>query len=78
MFHKIRSIKPIQNNILEVTFVCGAVKNYDYRVLNRSEFDDLENIPGLFPQVKVDVGGYGISWNDNLDIAAEELWYNGK
>ena len=26
---------------------------------------------------KVDVGGYGVYWNDELDIAADELWENG-
>ena len=38
----------------------------------------LKNIDGLFDQVKVDVGGYGISWNDDLDLSCEELWINGK
>ena len=31
----------------------------------------------LFNNVTVDTGGYGISWNDNLDIEAEEIWENG-
>ena len=31
----------------------------------------------LFKMVEVDVGGYGVSWNDELDISAEELWENG-
>ena len=34
-------------------------------------------IPGLFEQVKVDSGGYGISWNDELDLSCNELYYNG-
>ena len=25
----------------------------------------------------VDVSGYGIIWNDKIDLAAEELYYNG-
>ena len=28
--------------------------------------------------VKVDAGGYGISWNDNIDLSSNELWENGK
>ena len=31
----------------------------------------------LFYKVHVDVGGYGIIWNDKIDLAAEELYYNG-
>lgn len=28
--------------------------------------------------VQVDPGGYGISWNDNVDLSENELWINGK
>jgi len=28
--------------------------------------------------VKVDAGGYGISWNDDIDLSEYELWTNGK
>lgn len=31
----------------------------------------------LFDNIQVDTGGYGISWNDELDLDAEELWENG-
>ena len=31
----------------------------------------------LFKDVSVDIGGYGISWNDELDIDAETLWSEG-
>jgi hypothetical protein len=27
--------------------------------------------------VRVDSGGYGISWNDDVDISEYELWTNG-
>ena len=33
--------------------------------------------PEGFGCVCVDVGGYGIVWNDNLDLACDELWENG-
>ena len=26
----------------------------------------------------VDVGGYGIVWNDDVDLSCDELWENGK
>lgn len=40
-------------------------------------FRDLRDIAGLYRQVKVDIGGLGISWNDTIDLAAEELRVNG-
>jgi hypothetical protein len=33
---------------------------------------------GLFEQAKVAGGGYGIYWNDDLDIGCDELYINGK
>lgn len=42
------------------------------------QFQIFENEPSLFEQVQVDAGGYGISWNDELDLDAEEIWHNGK
>ena len=33
--------------------------------------------PEVFSSVIVDVGGYGIVWDDELDISCEELWENG-
>ena len=40
-------------------------------------FQPLQDIPGLFQQASVDVGGYGVSWNDDIDSDGEELWANG-
>ena len=40
-------------------------------------FSPLRDVPGLFQQVCVDPGGYGISWNDDIDLDASELWENG-
>ncbi len=31
----------------------------------------------LFKCVKVDAGGYGVSWNDEIDLSESELWLNG-
>jgi hypothetical protein len=45
--------------------------------LNRFEaFSALEN-PELFEAVEVDTGGYGIIWNDDIDLSCDELWDNG-
>ena len=55
-------------------------KRYDISWLftDYPQFSQLEKEAGLFESVTVDVGGYGISWNDELDLAAEEIWNNGE
>ncbi len=79
MFNKIIDVKPISEYILLVTFEGNLKKKYDVKQLfNKFDvFRTLIDVKGLFEQVKVDVGGYGISWNDDLDLSCDELYYNG-
>ena len=71
-----KSVEPLKDFNLSVVFLD---ENYDVKQLFEYEaFGDLKEIQGLYEQVKVDAGGYGISWNDNIDIACDELWKNGK
>ena len=37
----------------------------------------LRQDPELFYSVHVDTGGYGIVWNDEIDLACDELYANG-
>ena len=78
-FHTIKHVKPLSNMILEVAFNNGINKKYDVKnLINKYElFKELENID-LFNKVKVDVGGYGIVWNEKLDLSGEEIWNNGE
>lgn len=80
MFYKVRSVKPLSNFILEIIFENNEIKYYDIKPLFEKwlVFKNLKNIQGLFEQVKVDVGGYGISWNDELDLSCNELYFNSK
>lgn len=79
MFHKIKSVSPMPEYVLLLHFADGTAKKYDMKPLfSRLEaFQDLTVIPGLFEQVSVDPGGYGVSWNDDIDLDCEELWANG-
>ena len=38
----------------------------------------IKNAPELFSGVEVDVGGYGIVWNDDLDLSCDELFESGE
>lgn len=78
-FHKIKDVKACANMRLLVHFANGTVKEYDvHNLLGKFPmFKALEDSE-LFNKVVVDTGGYGIVWNDDLDISCDELWSNGK
>lgn len=79
MFTKVETVTPISDSRLRVLFVNGVSKIYDIKVLANQFplFRTLLNNPKIFSNVKVDVGGYGISWNDEIDLSCDELWENG-
>lgn len=79
MFYRVQSVEPKDNFILSVLFTDGVKTEYDIKPLfaKWDVFNNLKIIKGLYQQVKVDAGGYGISWNDEIDLASEELRANG-
>ena len=79
MFYKVKHVQPLDNYKLLVTFENDIKKIYDVSQLfsKFDVFNQLRNISGLFYQVKVDIGGFGISWNDEIDLSCNELWNNG-
>lgn len=79
MTHKIVSVKPMENFVILVGFQNGIEKTYDMRTLYPifPQFEVFENDVDLFYQVQVDMGGYGISWNDDLDLDANDIWEDG-
>lgn len=79
MFHKVKSVSPLPGYRLMLHFSDGTAKQYDIApLLETPAFSDLKAVPGLFEQVTADQGGYGISWNDDIDLDCEELWSNGQ
>ena len=80
MFYKVKEVEALDNYILLVTFENKIRKKYDIKPLFEKWeiFKNLINITGLFKNVKVDKGGYGISWNEEIDLSCNELWNNGE
>jgi len=67
----------LPNKKLKVTFDNGRIKIYDCnQLLKRPEFALLKN-DSFFMAIRVDAGGYGVSWNDKIDLSEYELWTNG-
>ena len=80
MFHKMRAVHTLSDYRLYIQFSEGLTKIYDVKPLftKWAAFKRLENEPELFNDVAVDTGGYGIVWNDELDLSCDELYENGK
>ncbi len=78
MFHKIKNVSPLPEYKLSVQFAEGVTKIYDVKPLFEKilAFKLLE-YNNDFASVYVDVGGYGIVWDDELDLSCDELWENG-
>lgn len=79
MFHKIKSVSALPDYKLSIQFSQGVTKIYDITPLFAKihAFTLLKDNPSEFFSVSVDVGGYGIVWNDDLDLSCDELWENG-
>ena len=80
MFHRIKSVNALPDCLLSVQFADGTVKIYDVRALfkEHKQFRVLANDPELFHSVRADTGGYGVVWNDDLDLSCDELFLSGK
>ena len=80
MFHKVKSVGGLPDFLLSVQFAEGVTKIYDVKplFLKWESFKSLENNSELFFDVQVDLGGYGIIWNDDLDLSRDELFENGE
>ena len=80
MFHKVKAVNALENYRLSVQFAEGITKIYNVsQLFDKWEvFRYLKDNPSLFSNVQVDVGGYGIIWNDELDISCDELYANGE
>ena len=79
MFHKIKNVFPLEDYKLLVQFCVGVTKIYDVKPLFewRAVFKKLKE-DELFYGAYVDTGGYGVVWNDEIDIACDELWAKGE
>lgn len=76
-YPKIKNVKALENYKLEILFDNGVTKIYDFTPNFEYEVFIALKDYNLFKEVVVDPGGYGISWNDDLDMSEYELWTKG-
>ncbi len=69
--------KAINDHNLIIEFTNQEVKKYDIlHLLENPLFAPLSQ-PAFFKNFKVEKGGYGIVWNEDIDLSEYELWKNG-
>lgn len=79
MTHRIQEVTTQPNFIIQATFFGGEIIQYDVKQLFPifPQFQVFQEQEELFESIIVDQGGYGVSWNDELDLDAETIWEEG-
>ena len=75
---KVIGVEPLAQMNLLVRFENGVVKKFDVEPIIKDfpEYEVLRD-PAMFQLVKVEPGGYGVSWTAELDCSEGELWKHG-
>ena len=75
---KVVGVMPLEPMKLLVRFENGVAKQFDVEPIVKDfpEYAVLRD-PAIFQLVRVEPGGYGISWNEELDCSEGELWKHG-
>jgi hypothetical protein len=75
---KIITVQTLDNYELIIGFSNHEYRQYDVKpLLEKEMFEPLKN-SAFFKTVKIEQGGYAVSWNEDIDISEYELWSNGK
>lgn len=76
-YPKILTSRALDGKRLEIVFEGNIKKIYDCTPLLSEEiFKPLQD-NALFNNVQTGAGGYGVEWNEQLDLCESELWGNG-
>ncbi|WP_286395631.1 DUF2442 domain-containing protein [Pseudanabaena mucicola] len=71
------SAQVIGDRTLLIEFSDREFNQYDIsNLLNKPMFAPLKN-PSFFKDFRIEAGGYGLVWNEDIDISEYELWKNG-
>ncbi|KGK91267.1 hypothetical protein DP73_04720 [Desulfosporosinus sp. HMP52] len=74
---KVKEVVATNDYSLIVTFDNAVIKQYNMQnMIQHPRFLSLKN-KALFMTVKVEMGGYGVSWDSEIDLSENELWTQG-
>ncbi|MCT7953274.1 DUF2442 domain-containing protein [Ancylothrix sp. C2] len=75
---RIVSAKAIDNQTLVIKFTNNEFRKYDIsKLLENPMFAKFRN-PTVLKNFRIEEGGYGLVWDEDVDISEYELWQNGK
>lgn len=77
-YPKIQNVSPKPGMTLLVTFDNGVSRLYDCKPLLENEVFRPLREEAFFRCAQADSHGYGVVWNDEIDLAESEIWLNGK
>lgn len=78
MVPRIRQVLACDDYVLHITFDNGVTKLYDLKPKLSDERFRILRDRVFFKAVQVDGGGFGVSWNDDIDLSENELWIKGQ
>lgn len=79
MIERIRSITPLPDYMLDVSFDNGRRVIYDVKEdMNLPGYSALRDVFGLFPQVQLDESRTCVFWNDYIDLPSHAIYEYGK
>ncbi len=73
---KIQYIKALEHYRLLIIFENGEIRLFSLLPKLHKHPYSLLKEGDLFQKVRLDSGGYGVSWNDDIDISENEIWQN--
>lgn len=78
-FHRIKAVSALPDLQLIAQFEEGICKIYDVKQLFNKwpVFKQLSD-KTLFSSIHVEGSGFGVVWNDDLDLSCNEIWKNGE
>ena len=79
-FKKIKFVYPTDDYQLIAFFTDGKKKIFDVKLLMNKykPFKVFEKNPDLFYSARLAPGGYAVIWNDELDISADSVYFDGQ
>lgn len=80
MIIRMKSVEPLDDYILLVTFDDDRIVEYDMKddMKTLPSYDDLERIHGLWQQVRLDESRTCVYWNDYIDLPGDMIYEYGK
>lgn len=79
MIKRIKSLTPLPDYVLEVSFDDGKTVRYDVKEdMGLPGYDALRSVAGLFQQVQIDQSRTCVYWNDEIDLPSDILYKYGK